>query len=507
MKNIILGILFFVSGSSVAQTYVLDETFGTNGVVNGMPYYQDLNNSLSINNQAYFLSGSRILKVAENGDLNSFIFPLGTDYIDFKYIGDHLYLFGKTYQSPRKAFIAKMDLNFNLINNFGQNGISVLEFGSSAGVRDIILTADGNLLCSGQMYIPNSGTDYNLLLFKIDSTNGNLITGTNQDGFVQYSPSLVGGIGSFSGGFIADYNSSFLLIGNVFKSGASHLAILNVDDSGNLISSFGTGGYKSVSIENSWRTECRRVRFEDNKIYCNYNYYMGSFYEKNKLAAYDLNSDQLTFTIEEGLGGIGSFKIYDDGIFTTKKNNEQLIGTDKFIIGKKLNNGQSDTNFHINGYFSYDSPNLISSTYDGNGADRAQEIVKLDNGDILIGGQTKYVYYISPNYPFSQSVYNGITIIKITPGEIELGVETNANKTNTLLYPNPFSVEINLKLKIPVLKIEIYNSVGQKIEEPKFKYENESTVIDLSDILIKGIYLLKVYTVDGKSFSEKIIRE
>ena len=122
------------------------------------------------------------------------------------------------------------------------------------------------------------------------------------------------------------------------------------------------------------------------------------------------------------MNGIGSFKVYDDGIYTAEKSN-YFGGTNKFIITKKLFSGQTDTSFDINGSYSCDSPTLSESHRE----DEAQQIIKLDNGDMPVAGFTDYVYGFNPMAPNLPNVYQGGTIIKIKSYTLGTNVYNNKN--------------------------------------------------------------------------------
>ena len=70
-----------------------------------------------------------------------------------------------------------------------------------------------------------------------------------------------------------------------------------------------------------------------------------------------------------------------------------------------------------------------------------------------------------------------------------------------LVYPNPFTQEINIQSEQDYKSIIIYNLFGQKVLE-----STSSTIIDASE-LRKGIYLLELVDENGQSYSTKIQKQ
>jgi hypothetical protein len=91
-------------------------------------------------------------------------------------------------------------------------------------------------------------------------------------------------------------------------------------------------------------------------------------------------------------------------------------------------------------------------------------------------------------------------------GVYEFGSTTlGVNDTNVLLkgfnlYPNPVSKILNIQLEETLEKIEVYSILGTKI------LEVTNSRINVSD-LTTGVYLLKVYTQNGKVGLKRFIKE
>lgn len=125
------------------------------------------------------------------------------------------------------------------------------------------------------------------------------------------------------------------------------------------------------------------------------------------------------------------------------------------------------------------------------------------------GGETWQ--FILGNYFLNNSYYDGkyvyLTglygkVYKMTIDDLsvnELQIDSNNNFS---LYPNPTKGELTIKLSkdSSFIKGEIYNFLGQKVLEVTTEKFNTSK-------LQKGIYILKIYTKEGKISSKKFIKE
>ncbi|MCT2560258.1 T9SS type A sorting domain-containing protein [Chryseobacterium herbae] len=73
-------------------------------------------------------------------------------------------------------------------------------------------------------------------------------------------------------------------------------------------------------------------------------------------------------------------------------------------------------------------------------------------------------------------------------------------KSSARIYPNPTSGSVHVKTGEGLEKYEVYNLAGQKLTE------GTSGVVNM-DSLTSGTYLIKIYTRDKKSITEKIIKQ
>ena len=64
-------------------------------------------------------------------------------------------------------------------------------------------------------------------------------------------------------------NNTYLVVGNDYTAGISNLTLINVNEDGNVITSFGTNGYKTIPTGTGHIADFTSVSAVANKIYCN----------------------------------------------------------------------------------------------------------------------------------------------------------------------------------------------------------------------------------------------
>jgi len=85
-------------------------------------------------------------------------------------------------------------------------------------------------------------------------------------------------------------------------------------------------------------------------------------------------------------------------------------------------------------------------------------------------------------------------------GSNALGIEDNTLLEEFKLYPNPVRNILNIQLEETLEKIEVYSVLGIKV------LESTSSSVNVSN-LSSGMYLLKVYTQDGKIGVKRFVKE
>ena len=72
------------------------------------------------------------------------------------------------------------------------------------------------------------------------------------------------------------------------------------------------------------------------------------------------------------------------------------------------------------------------------------------------------------------------------------------------VYPNPVSSQLTINSKeFTIISIVLYDVIGNKL----YEYKIQQTQVEIDFISFeKGIYLLKVFLIDGKSVNYKVVK-
>lgn len=133
--------------------------------------------------------------------------------------------------------IARYNPDGSLDNSFGSSGLVVTDFGGSSSAYGVAIQGDDRIVLAGQSNQPGTGFDFSLARYNI---NGSLDTSFGTGGLV---------ITDFGNSADYAYGVAIQGDGNIVAAGYSHqestnydFALARYDTSGNLDSSFGTGG-------------------------------------------------------------------------------------------------------------------------------------------------------------------------------------------------------------------------------------------------------------------------
>lgn len=233
--------------------------------------------------------------------------------------------------------------------------------------------------------------------------------------------------------------------------------------------------------------------------------------------------------------------IWLDGFFSTDDITDAHIdGFAKFAPGNKLvTMNQTDLLYwglsqtDINKLFS--ASNINNTVYTKVYLPLTQNNVKTTSGTDL-GYKGSYVnYYVAnnrvlvPNYNDPNDTVANNIIAGLYPGRTVVGIDVRnlyqnggmvhcvtqqqpasssvlgtteiMDKDELKIYPNPATSEISIKTNKNINKIEIYNSLGQKVKE-KNTTEKSINVENLT----KGIYILKITFKDSTTTTKKFIK-
>jgi hypothetical protein len=507
MKNIFLPYLISICFNIFGQTYVLDTTFGDDGNVinNGIPF--NPKDVLLINNNYFFISNNEISKVNYNGlFVNSFgingIKSLNNSFeeftiLGFKFLNNAFYLNGTVKNlntNNEDIFICKIDELGNFDSAFGNNGISKIDFGTQESLSNFCLDENGDFYCIGNK--KTSQSDNRLIYFKIN-TNGSLITSFDSNGYKEFL------INTFTEGVtIFPYNNNFILIGNTdnyipYTNAA--LLIININTNGSIITSYGTNGYLNINLIENINFHVKKAHLLNNNLYISYG--TNSIDFGDTFMKFNLTTNVVEFNLKNVVFYHNPyFKVDSDGLFFTHSEfcyNTTWCNRD-FRLKKQTLIGTVDSNFQINGAYNYSFPHTFQSD------EISTVFLKENNNAILIGGRViinQYTIDQNNNY----ITKSGFSMIRLVPGTLSTN-EENLNP-NVSVFPNPFEDKISLSSESEIKEIFIYDISGRIILIPKFQFNNNLLNIDLSNILLKGVYILKIKTSDNKIITKKIIKK
>lgn len=109
--------------------------------------------------------------------------------------------------------------------------------------------------------------------------------------------------------------------------------------------------------------------------------------------------------------------------------------------------------------------------------------------------------------PTEVSLVGGIDnsrfIMSLEGEDTVLGNVEIINSTKISVYPNPVNQHFNLKMdeSLKVIQSELFDLTGKKLKS----FGDKTTDLNISE-LPKGVYVLKIQTFNGKSFSQKLIK-
>jgi len=426
MKNILLqkksNIFFLITclyllHATNAQSQVLDETFGNNGLVtrdiNGLRNITELVNQIAIQNDgkiiaivpnfpnnSYFFNNITLVRYQINGGLDSSFGNNGVVVSDFKeYNSQHAKPYtvnvlenGKilvcgdyygTYENVSETynFLIQYNSNGDLDSSFGINGKATGVFGQ---VISVAIQKDGKILATGSIGPIVGGIYQKLFSVARYQSNGTIDSSFGVDGMA----SVVYDSVSYNDlAYVVNIQNDqkILLGGYTYKSpNEYYLALVRLKADGNLDSSFGSNGKVATLFDEGFvgGIYCIVVQ-DDGKIiisggrdydFVRYNNNGGidstfGVYGKVKVAGISSSGTQ-------------SMVLQKDGKFL-KCGTAFLQGAfNQFQIMRFSNNGRIDSSFGTNG--------AVNTDFDTSTA--ASCIALQSNGNVIVGGLTTYYY-------------------------------------------------------------------------------------------------------------------
>ena len=493
----------------------LDQTFATNGKLvlhNGrsaeaIALQDDGKLVLALN---YF--GSYTLQISRfdpNGNLDQSFGTAGIVTLD---IGDDatkafsclvynskIFIGGNAYDpGGARAFIAAMDLNGQMINSFGTNGIIKFDFNPKINTfSDMIVDANGNIYILGN-------ESYNVgCILKLDANTGNLVSSFDNDGFVTFNyPS---GISYELNDINLDNNGDVLIAGTRKLSSSatdySQLLVKVNGSSGSFVNSFGSNGVGYYQYSTTVPVHAHHVLIDDQN-----NYFLSGYaYENNDFDILVAKVNPTNGTLNTSFGNNGFVKHDILGQSVDEIPYSALILPDnRMLLGGHLGDSNNDTTyfalFMLNPDGTRDlnfAPNAyLRHSFDLYSASSASCMaVDLDNKEIFLGG-------------FARTCSNGVCgLMKsgIANYTFEPGAAlstTSFSSQGLEIYPNPISAGATLFINSnDVLEATLQDLYG-RIIDASFDQSNSSISIPtISD----GLYILSCKNKNDQVMTKKIL--
>lgn len=501
MKNFFAAVLLIIGFESFAQHYVLDNTFGVNGVklYDGNTFFPS---KVILEGGSYYLiSTDRLCKVNYNGSIDTafgnsgFISLVFSNYTfsfsDIKYINNSIYLLGEATTSGGKdLFIAKVTLSGQLDTAFGNGGMAIYNFGMDEKVSDFTVDASGKLFCIGTK--TNATTyDSRLMHFKLNP-DGTLDYTYDASGFKELLVNT-----KTSGKAIFPFEGNFIVVGIATRYNTvvyNELLVSKIDSNGSIITGFGSNGSKVKALSGGMSITLNDVYLLNNDIHVRYFYAYSFNGQGSSVISFNLLNDTQNYHF--GTYYSSFMKPYNDGIYISgiDRCNYEPCSRDAFLTKKNFS-GVTDTNFSVNGTYTYTSP---SPPY-YSGSDEALPVFVIDegNGKILMGGK------INRNNTLTMTRETGFGMIRIEQGTLS---SDTFEKDNLKIYPNPFSDYVSIDSEVAIKEIEIYNALGEKLNRQS-DFDKNTSLLDLSWIKHAGVYVIRITSEDDTVTYKKIIKK
>lgn len=460
---------------------------------------------------AHFNAQITITKDVSFGNNGDYIFPSGETYQMHKFVGDKLLLnmdTPYTQISPYYNYARFLRLNSNgsLDVTFGTNGMFLDNPNSinSATIFDanldyIISSSIYKYFSSGQQDVP----------FQLIATNGTYLSSPaylyilpdakiiarTENSFLRYlsngTKDITFGVNGTQN--TVPYDLNWQVGGNYYHSIFNGTSIFEFSSqyttqslrkmdatSGNIIASYGSGGYGITSLQPSYLQGSTIVEADNSNI--NLINDLQGIAKVSKT-----NSNGFLDTL---FGVNGEFSL------------PEMVGSDyiNYNICQRI---YADQNSHIFSLVSDDSTQgqvgLMAFSYSGN--------------SLKINNQTFYnpESFTFNNAPFE--LYNleikGNYIYLFSPQKVSrYSISQNVLSTNSTIQnsgdvfiENPFSNQLKIASKQGIKNVEFIDSSGRIILRESFKEEIDTSVLS------KGNYLFKIYFKNGKTISKKVIKK
>lgn len=476
-----------------AQNFTLDNTFGTAGLSTTMPQLVP-QSALFDNNHYLFLahSGNTVARVNYDGSVDTSFGQSGFKILSndqqtltlagMKLHAGYIYVFGKTTVAGNEnSFLIKLDDTGANDTGFGIDGKITVDLGENEVVNDLLFNADGTFFALGTQTAPNFSKSFFVHKFLADGSPDSAFNSTGTK-FFEIN-------GNDSGSRILASGNDLLLAGLTKSDAIGDFGFLmKTDQDGNLVTSFGNAGLQTFNLLDPVGT-INDVQVFNNEVF--FSYFWGTSFvsQGQRLKKFDMASGQQQFALPMP-SDYPYFRILPNGkILVTGANrcNMEPYCNRDYMIGRFLNNGETDLGFNTSGIFTFDLATLFGSMT--NLDDASSAFYMHDDGKILLAGKTHQ--FGTVGYRFG--------MIRIVPAA--LGVDGFAPQ-DFAIYPNPAShiLHVSNANSRSVEKTIISDLTGKIIQT---QTGNRFT-LDVSR-LQPGIYILTI-TAAGTNTALKFVK-
>ncbi|MFT3795686.1 T9SS type A sorting domain-containing protein [Flavobacterium sp.] len=489
MKKTLLP-LFLLGCSSVLQAQLLlDQTFGTNGMVNTNYLYADTHYCYWQNQEDFILLGASNLKridqdgIPDNTMNNNTILgfpPYGLDSV--KPIENSIFMSGSAIGPAVPQFnyidgaVYKFDTNGYLDASFGVNGIATFNLGEDEHVRDFAITAEGKIICAVEKTSPSWSK---LALVRLNA-DGSLDLTFDPSGYKEYYlfpektyPEELR---------IGDDGSLYLWSTGILSSQAAQSKVTKFTANGNLDTSFGIDGSFPISGQGYQR---QRFFIQNGK---------GWFLTYNP-------EHSLIQCIDLATGIAESATFYGEVLTDFVVNQDKSIlayGIEDCPVGPCSNSlfvvrftpqGQIDTAFGDQGKFRF------QFTYTSR---NAGGMMFLKDNKLTIAGGTEVLGTNAPDFNFK--------MVRFVVDTQFLGT-TESAKESLSVFPNPVSEALNIRVGNDfsnMVNVKITNLLAQVVYNKS--HDLHPISIDTGD-WNSGLYIAKLSDNSGHEQSVKFLKK
>lgn len=377
-------------------------------------------------------------------------------------------------------------------STFGTNGLVMPELGFSEEINDMVLQPDGKIIVAGAIANDLSGAE-SFMLARFNS-NGTLDSGFGTSGVTTTSVNISSEI----------VDIELLPNGKIIAAGRESLyddppvpdyvnfAIARYTTQGILDNTFGSNGIVVTDVAAGAPDMLQSMIVQpDGKIVA-----AGSSGNNQCLVRYQ-NDGSLDNTfgtsgkiIRPGPPAVLHLALRNNGKLITAGTMIGMVGSADFMLNGYLSNGAIDTNFGLNGTVLTNFPTVIPEGAN----DLSNCILIAPDGKIIVAGSSDMHVALARYTVNDQTSVNSPLLSEL---EIEIS-------------PNPFQNTINLDWKGSgkIMNGELYlvNMLGQRIFSRVVTLKKDSNKIGIPN-LAAGNYILLITADDGKTLSRKITKK